>query len=220
MRLTGSIRSNAVTALTAIIAAGSLTLGVTMALFSATDTSGTNTFASGTVEVGPDGASTTCAVTGMAPGDSSTGWGSGSRSLTPCNYKVKYTGSEPAYLAVDILIDAGTTPLYTAAASGLQMRVGAGAVTFMDGTSYTRMDGTPSAVTAGTPVTNLLLSTTAAQTGETVQFDVDYLLPTIAPNALQGGSASVSLTFHAVQAANQSTGSCVAGHQCSALSWG
>lgn len=220
MRIIGSIRSNSLAAITAILAAGSLTLGVTMALFSATTTSDTSTFASGTVEVGPDGASATCAVTGMAPGDSSTNWGSGSASLAPCNYKVKYTGSEPAYLAVDILVGAGSTPLYTATSSGLQLKVGAGAVTFMNGTSYTQMGGASATVAAGTAVTNLLLSTTAAQTNDAVQFDVNYLLPTLAPNSLQGATASITLTFHAVQAANQSTGTCVAGRQCTALTWG
>lgn len=220
MRLIGSIRSNTVSALAAIVAAGSLTLGVTMALFSATSTGDTNTFTSGTVEVGPNGASTTCAVTNMVPGDSSGNWGSGSASLTPCNWKVKYTGSAPAYLAVDILVTAGSTPLYTGTASGLQLRVGAGGVTFMDGTSYTKMDGTTATVAAGSAVTNLLLSTSPAATNEAVQFDVNYLLPTAAPNALQGGGATVTLTFHAVQAGNQSTGSCVAGRQCTALVWG
>ena len=219
MRIIGSIRSNSLAAVAAIVATGSLTLGVTMALFSASTTSGNNTFASGTVEVGANGASTTCAVTGMAPGDSSTNWGSGSASLTPCNYKVKYTGSAPAYLAVDILVTAGATPLYTATSSGLQLKVGAGSVTFMNGTSYTQMGGSSATVLAGTSVTNLLLSTTAAQTNDTVQFDVNYLLPTAAPNSLQGASASVTLTFHAVQAANQSIGTCVAGQQCTALTW-
>ncbi|MEY4031135.1 MAG: hypothetical protein RL573_46, partial [Actinomycetota bacterium] len=38
-------------------------------------------------------------------------------------------------------------------------------------------------------------------------------------NSLQGGTASITLTFHAVQAANQSVGSCVAGQQCSTIVW-
>ena len=219
MRIISSVRSNSLAALAAIVAAGSLTLGVTMALFSATTTSGTNTFASGTVTVDNNGTSVTCAVTGMAPGDSSTNWGSGSASLTPCNYKVKYTGSAPAYLAVDVLVTAGSTPLYTGASSGLQLKVGAGAVTFMNGTTYSQTGGASAPVAAGTAVTNLLVSTTAAQTNDTVQFDVNYLLPTAAPNSLQGASASITLTFHAVQAANQSTGSCAAGQQCNALAW-
>lgn len=219
MRIITTVRSNSMAALAAVVAAGSLTLGVTMALFSATTTSGNNSFSSGTVEVGANGASTTCSVTNMVPGDSSTNWGSGSAALTPCNYKVKYTGTAPAYLAVDILVAAGANPLYTAGTSGLQVRVGAGSTVFMDGTSFTKMDGTNATVAAGTSITNLLVSTTAAQTNDTVQFDVNYLLPTAAPNALQGGSASVTLTFHAVQAGNQSTGTCVAGHQCTALTW-
>ena len=219
MKIMQSIRSNSMAAVTAIVAAGSLTLGVTMALFSATTTSNTNSFASGTVEVGPNGASTTCAVTGMVPGDSSTSWGSGSATLTPCNYKVKYTGSAPAYLGVDILVTAGSTVLYNGASTGLQLRVDSTGATFMNGTTYKAMDGSNTSVVAGTSVTNLLVSSTPAAQNDTVQFDVNYALPLAAPNSLQGGSATVTLTFHAVQSANQSIGSCVAGRQCTALTW-
>jgi hypothetical protein len=87
-------------------------------------------------------------------------------------------------------------------------------------TSYVDQAGMPTSIASGTAVENLLVSTTPAAPGETVVFDLDYLLPTIAPNALQGGTASVTLTFHAVQSDNQPIGSCVAGRQCGTIDWG
>lgn len=208
-------------ALTTVAAAATLTFGATMALFNASETSATSAFTSGTVTVGLGAASTTCNVTAMTPGDSSTNYGSGSATLTPCDYKVKYTGSVAAYLAVDISVTAGSTPLYTATSSGLQMKVGVnGGANVMNGITYKNEAGTDTTMAAGTPVTNILLSTTPAATNDLTTFNIDYLLPLLAPNALQGGSATITLTFHAVQAANQSVGSCVAGRQCSAITWG
>lgn len=67
----------------AFAAVSALAVGATMALFSATQTSGSNTFAAGTVSVGLGSTSTTCTVTNMMPGDSSANYGSGSASLTP-----------------------------------------------------------------------------------------------------------------------------------------
>jgi hypothetical protein len=207
-------------AIATVAAATTLTLGSTMALFSASQTSASSSFTSGTVSVGLGSASTTCSMTSMTPGDSSTNYGSGSVSLTPCDYKVKYTGSVAAYLAVDITVSAGSTALYTATGSGLQMKVGVnGGATVMTGTTYKNTSGADTTLAAGTPVTNILLSTTPAATNDASTFNIDYLLPLLAPNSLQGGTASITLTFHAVQAANQSVGSCVAGQQCSTIVW-
>jgi hypothetical protein len=36
---------------------------------------------------------------------------------------------------------------------------------------------------------------------------------------LQGATTSISLTFRAVQSANQPVGSCVVGRQCNTISW-
>ena len=208
-------------ALATFAAGGALTIGTTMALFSATESSSASAFAAGTVSVGLGSTSTTCNVSAMAPGDSSTNYGTGSASLTPCDYRVKYTGSLPAYLAVDISVTSGSTALYTATSSGLQMKIAVnGGATVMNGTTYKNEAGTDTALAAGTPVTNILLSAVPAATNDLITFNIDYLLPLLAPNALQGGSASVTLTFHAVQSANQSVGSCVAGRQCSTVVWG
>jgi predicted ribosomally synthesized peptide with SipW-like signal peptide len=207
--------------LAAIGAVGVLTLGVTLSLFSDSDTSATNTFVAGTVEVGPDGASTTCSANQIMPGDSSSNFGQGSQSLTPCNYKVKYTGTASAWLAVDILVNGGTPNLFTGTGTGLQFLVKAdGSTSIMNGTTFLSTAGSATTVTAGTVATDILVSGTPAVTNDTLQFDIDYLLPLLAPNALQGGTADITLVFHAVQSANQPIGSCVAGRQCTDITWG
>ncbi len=204
----------------AFAAVSALAVGATMALFSATQTSGSNTFAAGTVSVGLGSTSTTCTVTNMMPGDSSANYGSGSASLTPCDYRVKYTGSGAAWLAVDVAVTAGSPALFTATSSGLQLKIGVnGGASMVSGTTFKTQAGANTTLTAGSPVSNLLVSSVPATTNDLVTFDIDYLLPLIAPNALQGGTTTVTLTFHAVQSSNQPIGGCVAGRQCSDITW-
>lgn len=203
-----------------VTASAGLALVGTSALFTDTETNSSDTFASGTVTVGFGATSTTCNVTELAPGDSSAGYGSGSASRTTCTYKVKYTGSLPAYLGVDVNVANGSTPMFTGTASGVQVKVGAsGGVSIVNGTTYKNQAGSDVTVVAGTPVTNILVKSTPAVTNDEVTFTVDYLLPFAAPNSLQASSSSVQLTFHAVQSANQTT-SCVAGRQCTSINWG
>lgn len=204
----------------AIAAAGAIVIGTTNALYSATQTSATNTFNSGTVSVGLGSTSTTCAITNMVPGDSSTGYATGSQALTQCNYKVKYTGSASAWLAVDVAVNAGSTPLYTATSDGLQVLVKTtSGTTFMNNTTYKNPSGTDTTLAAGLTASNLLLSASPAVTNDEFQFNIDYLLPLLSPNATQGGSASVTLTFHAVQSGNQPILACAAGRQCNTITW-
>lgn len=204
---------------TAFAAAATLALGGTWALFSDSDTSSSNSFTAGTVTVDAVPGSTTCTLTGMMPGDSSTGYGSGSQSFGPCSYKVKYTGSASAWLAVDVAVGAGSPSLFTGDSNGLQLLVKKGSTTIISGTQYASMAGTGTTISTSTPVTNILLSGVPASTNDELQFDINYLLPFLAPNALQGGSATVTLTFHAVQSANQPIGGCVAGRQCTDIVW-
>ena len=205
----------------ALAAAMLVTIGATMALFSATQTGGTNQFSTGTVSVADRPASVTCNVSSMLPGDSSASFGSGSASLPTCDYRVKYTGSAPAYLAVDVLVGSGSPSLFTGGSTGAQFKLAvSGGATIVNGTTYKSQAGTDTAVSAGTAVTNILLSATPAVTDDEVTFTLDYALPLAAPNSLQGGSTSVTLTFHAVQAANQSLGTCAAGRQCTSITWG
>ncbi|NBN89620.1 MAG: hypothetical protein EBV24_04790 [Actinobacteria bacterium] len=204
----------------ALAGIGAVVVGTTSALYSATQTSATNTFNSGTVTVGLGSTSTTCAITNMVPGDSSTGYGAGSQALTQCNYKVKYTGSATAWLAVDVAVNAGSTPLYTATTDGLQMLVKtAGGVTLVNNTTYKNPAGTDTTLSSGSVASNLLISGSPAVTDDVFQFNIDYLLPLLASNATQGGSASITLTFRAVQSGNQPILACVAGRQCNTITW-
>lgn len=205
---------------TALLAGGALVVGATMALFSATRTSDANSFTSGTVSVGLGTESVTCQISQIMPGDSSAGHPTGSKDMSTCVYDVKYTGNAPAWLAVDVLVNGGSPSLYTAGSDGFQMLVKTGAgLTLVNGTSYTKVDGTTASLVDGTATNNLLLSATPAAQNDTVKFNVDYLLPTLAPNSLQGGTVSVTLTFHAVQSDNQPVGSCTAGRQCNTITW-
>lgn len=206
--------------LLAIAAAGALTIGATMSLFSASESSSANAFATGTVAVGlGDSASVTCNVSEMSPGDSSAGSSTGSKSLDTCTYNVKYTGSLPAWLSVDVAVNSTGTNLYTAGATGLQFYVKDGSTSIIDGVNYKVIGGTNTAITSGSTVEHILLNDTPVQGPNARNFNIDYLLPLLAPNALQGGSTSIQLTFNAVQSANQPIGSCVAGRQCNTITW-
>jgi predicted ribosomally synthesized peptide with SipW-like signal peptide len=202
-------------------AAGVLTIGATNALFGATETSATNTFAAGTVSVAAGTpSSVTCAVTGMVPGDSSAGYGSGSESLVKCSYKVKYTGTSGAWLGVDVNLAGGTPNLYTGTATGLQLKVSVnGSAAMVNGTTYKTAAGVDTTVVSGTPVTNLLINTVQAVQNDEFSIDVTYALPIAAPNALQGGTSSLALTFHAIQSANNPIGTCAVNKQCSTITW-
>jgi hypothetical protein len=204
----------------AILMAGALGFAAwgTTALFSDSLTNTADSFTAGTVTVGLGSTTTNCSVTELAPGDSSSGYGSGSLDKLQCTFDVEYTGSLPAYLGVDVNLLNGPTALYTGNAGGLQMSIAADGVLVVSGTTFENQSGVATPVVAGSSVDNILLSTTPVNTGETVTFTVDYLLPLAASNALQGGSASAQLTFHAVQSANQTT-SCVAGRQCTSIVW-
>lgn len=209
-----------VPSLMGVLALGAVGIGVTSSLFSDSQTSVANTFEAGTVKVGLGATTRVCAVSDMLPGDSSSNYGSGSQGLLPCIYDVTYTGTSTAWLAVDIEVTGGPPALYTGDSSGLQLKLDAnGATTFVSGTSYTAVNGTSTNIVSGSTIRNLLVSATPAAKNTSVLFNVNYLLPTLAPNALQGGTASVTLTFHAVQSANQPIGSCVAGRQCNSITW-
>ncbi len=76
------------------------------------------------------------------------------------------------------------------------------------------------AATSGVTVEHIMLSSSPAANGDTVDFTIDYLLPLLAPNSLQGANSSITLTFHAAQSANQPLGDCQAGRQCNTITWG
>lgn len=206
-------------------------LGTTTALFSDSEAGADNTFNSGTVTVAPgSSASAVCTITELMPGDSSTNFvgagalGNGNNELTPCDFKVKYTGSASAWLAVDVVITGGTTTLYTGTDGGFQSLIGVdngvNIVNVVNGITYKNAAGVDTTLSSGVAATDILVNATPAVTNEAFTFDIDYALPIAAANALQGGSVTVKLTFHAVQSANQPINGCVEGQRCTGITWG
>jgi hypothetical protein len=209
MKLSKKRIALAVGAAASIGAIATLASGLTFGLYSASEASTGNSFTSGTVTVGTGTpTSVTCTITNMVPGDSSAGAPVGSKGDTTCTYNVKYTGSASAWLAVDVAVSNGSTSLYDSTATGLQMYLkDATPTTYLTSTAPTA--GTTFKNQAGTATTlpttgalDLLVSTTAAATNTAVSFSLDYALPIASGNTYQGGSATVTLTFHAVQSGN------------------
>ncbi len=204
-------------------AIAALASGTTFGLYSASQASSGNSFTSGTVTVGTGTpTSVTCTITGMVPGDSSVGAAVGSKADTTCTYNVKYTGSVSAWLAVDVAVSNGSTALYDGTATGLQLYLKDGSANSYltstaptAGTTYKTSGGTATSLPAA-GITDLLVNTTAATTNTAVAFSLDYALPIASGNTYQGGSATVTLTFHAVQSGNNPlpTACTTIGQQC------
>jgi hypothetical protein len=203
-------------AVTTVGAVGTLVAGFTFGLFSASQAGSGNTFTAGTVSIGSP-TSVTCTITNMVPGDSSTNAPIGSKGDTPCTFAVTYSGSANAWLGVDVQVSNGGTALYDGTSNGLQLYLVDGhPTTYLNGTSYTQQVG-GAATLPNTGVSNLLVSTSQATTSSTVNLTLDYALPAGAGNTYQGGSVTVTLTIHAVQAGNNALpGTCATGHQCNA----
>ena len=208
---------------TTVAAVATLVAGFTFGLFSASESSGANTFTAGTVSVGTGSpASVTCIISNMVPGDSSATAPIGSTADASCTYNVKYTGSANAWLGVDVAVANGSTALYDGTATGLQLYLSDGTHTYLTstaptaGTTYKQQGGASASLPTGTTL-NLLVSTSPATTGTTVNFTLDYALSAASGNGYQGGNTTVTLTFHAVQSGNNALpGGCAAGQQCNA----
>ncbi len=196
-----------------VAAAGTLIAGTTLGLFTASQSSGSNSFTAGTVTL-TQGASATCAVTKMVPGDQS-GVTAGDNA---CTLVVTYTGNAPAWMALDVSILG--TGLYDSSPTGLQFTItdSQGApVTYMSGTS---LGGSPTS--GNTPsASNLLVKTASFSNGQSVTFTVNYSLPSGATNGYQGLTSTLSMTAHAVQSGNNgSTSGCTPGQVCAGVtSW-
>jgi hypothetical protein len=225
MAMSGRKRLTIIGGSVAAVGAAVALIGGTFGLFSASGTSGANTFTSGTVTIGNGTpASVTCSITNMVPGDSSTGAPIGGKTNTPCTYNVKYTGSASAWLAVDVAVSNGSVALYDGSATGLQLYLKDASTTYLSstaptaGTIYTQEGGTSTSLPSGTTA-NLLVSTAPATTNTAVSYTLNYAIPIASGNSFQGGSSTVTLTFHAVQAANNPLpGDCAAGQQCNTSS--
>jgi hypothetical protein len=212
----------------AVSMVASFAAAVTFGFFDATTTAQTSKLSAGTVTLTSD-TSGACNVANMLPGSSET-----------CALKVTYSGTVPAYLGLDVLIatkpgSPGTLPLYDpndVTNSDLQ-------VTVVDNQSTTVTYVQPS-TSFGQPLSTCpgqyssgsytcyqlsdLLASTSPFTNNTSGspsdvFTTFVIVPTSSLSGYQGGTASVVLLAHAVQAANQSLGSCSAGSPCSSIKW-
>jgi hypothetical protein len=200
-----------------------IAIGMTLGLYGTSQAStGNFSDGTGTVTVGTGApASVTCTIPDMVPGDSSAGAPIGSKADASCTYNVKYTGGASAWLAVDVTITNGSTALYDGTATGLQLYLNDANSTYLTsaapaaGTTYKTEAGTAATLPA-TGIQDLLVGTTAAAAGTSANFTLDYALPIASGNIYQGGSATVTLTFHAVEAGTNSLpGACAAaGQQC------
>lgn len=158
-----------------------LVSGATFALFTASTTNQSNTFTAGTVTLGTP-TTTLIDIQNMAPGDSGTK-----------TYSVAYTGSLDAFLGLDASVDgtlfdpAGGNPLrltITNQASG----------TFFDSNvTHSISDFQLNGIWTG-------------GANEATNLTINYALPLAAGNFYQGAEGTLTLTVHAVQAANNTQG--------------
>jgi len=218
---------------------GFVLTGIAFGLFGSTTPSSANAFSAGKVVVGTGGgASVQCNVTNLAPGDASSGYPSGSgvanQSFAQCRYFVTYSGSVPAYLGLDVAVaNSGGNKLYDGTSTGLQLLVqDSSGTTYIGraaghgGTNYTAQSGASFGTTlnSGATASDLLISTgpeSGSPTAFSDEFTVDYNLPIPASDANIGGTTTVTLTFHAVQAANNPlpSGCTSSGVSCTGLTW-
>jgi hypothetical protein len=143
----------------------------------------------------------TCTISAMTPGESSTGWTSGSRTDTPCAFTVALTASGPAFLGLGLATTGG---LYVAGTpQSLRFEV-----TDTAGTSYTA-NGT---VTASTGTHPLYVGTSSSSGPHS--FTVDFSLPETAPARLENQTTTLTLTVYTVTTGVGSASGCSPGAQC------
>ena len=191
---------NSVSAVVTLIAGSTLVIGITFGLFSASLIGETNSVTSGTVTLS-NSAVSNCPISGLMP----TGV-----AATPCTFSATYSGSTPAYLAADVVIETqagvGGTPLYNPSDASNDLQVTLTSTT--PSVTYT-IPTLPTTCPAGAPagstcyeLDNELIATTAFDPASTVGFSVSVALPTTSTTGYQGGSAQIIVTTHAVQSAH------------------
>jgi len=206
-------------ALASVGAVATLVTGATFGLFSATSPTQTDTFTSGTVSL-TQPANVACTIIHVVPGDSN---------ASQCTFSVKYTGNVSAFIAADLSVASSNTttpvaPYGGAAPSALPLYDGSAAglgITVTDGSSTTYMSGQTvnGANLANNSGVNDLYVATDAAADNTYTFTIGYAMPLGSGNAYSGGTATISLTIHAVQTAHN--GSCATAGlaSCSGVSW-
>ena len=217
-------------------AIAALATGATFGFFSATSAPQSNKFTTGNVTMN-SAATATCDVSHIVPGDSGT-----------CKLKANYTGSEPAYMALDLSIvghavgNANNTNAYdvnndvgvpvtgknlfdgAASGNGLQLTLTddhTGAQYLFSGTQWKTIGGTATNLTANDGAGGEADNLFAGSdtTGQTTEFTLGWSLPTTANNAYQDSSTTFRLQAHAAQSKNNTATNCVAGRQCSVPAW-
>ncbi|HEY3363725.1 MAG TPA: TasA family protein [Symbiobacteriaceae bacterium] len=152
----------------------------TFALFTAQTTNQNNTFTAGTVTLGSP-TPFTCMVNA----------GGNTNNLAPgdsgaCTVSVTYTGSLDAWLGVDV---ASSGDLFTLDAN------------------HAMITAVKSGATTLTPDMTGRYVLGQYSNGQTASAEIDYSFPLAAGNNYQGKSGQISLSFHAVQSRNNTTGS-------------
>lgn len=202
-----------------VLAALLLEVGVASATYSNRGSGETNSFTSGTLSESSGGASSTCQLSKVYPGES----------LGTCKLQITYTGNLPAYVGLDVVVTtssgSGGSALYNGNAAGLTF-------TLSDGTtSYALPSGTQvldelaaSSYPAGVP--DAIFTSTAGQNSVTFTLTPTFATGQSNPNQYEGASASVTLTAHAVQSAHNalpaactSGGHPMIGVSCTGLLW-
>jgi hypothetical protein len=176
----------------------SLVTGTSLGRFSASKTSGTNSFAAGTVTLA-NSAIANCPVSNLLP----------SASPGACTFTATYSGSAPAYLAADVLIEtqagSGGTKLYNPGDSSNDLQVtitsSSPSVTYTVPTASTTCPGGAPSGSSCYELDNELVSTSAF-TSAAVTFGVSVTLPASSATGYQGGTAQIILTTHAAQSKN------------------
>lgn len=181
------------------LAAGAVALclaatGVTSSL-SASQASGTNAFAAGTVTLA-NSAVANCPVTGLLP----------NAAAAACTFTVSYPGPALAYLAVNVVIETqpgtGGTRLYNPSDSANDLQVtitsSSPAVSFTVPSAATTCPAGAPAGSVCYELDNELVGTSPVNSA-TIGFSVSVSLPSSSSTGYQGGAAQIVLTTHAVQ---------------------
>jgi hypothetical protein len=199
----------------AVLAA--LGTGVTLGALSGASPDQVTSLAAGTVTLDSD-TSGTCTVASMMPGSMP----------SPCSLTGTYSGSTPAYLAVDVTIETqsgnGGTTLYNPSDSGHDLQVAISSTS--PSVSYTvpvTATTCPGSAPSGSTCYGLdneiasLTPFTSASGPVTIHTTVS--LPANSTPRYRGGAAQVILSVHAAQSGNNSATGCTAGETCDAVRW-
>ncbi len=218
--------------LAALAAIGMAGIGGTNALFTSQAGSQTSTFAAGTVTLTQDATSQACTITNMAPGDEGTQQGNNySNNAAPPNnpqcgkYTVDYGGSLQAWILLDVTVTStaanpssssvGNKALFDGTSSGLQLGITGpqSGSTFQTGTPVCTTNSSGDQTCTSSSLNQEVYVVREPYTvnqGWTGTFMVNDALPPWADHGYQGSTATITLTAHAVQYANNHSSDCYA----------